>query len=388
LQIPEVQNFPPQERSGLKKHRVTDIPEYQCCNIRQIIYDFHKTEGCRVMVKNLQQKIKDDLGIVASETSLRRILKKMGFKWRKTENNRKILIEKMEIRALRIKYLNKIQYFRSQQRPIVFLDETYLHSGHTSSKNWTDDTTKGLFKNISKGPRLIIVHAGGDMGFIPNCQLIFKSGTKSGDYHSEMNSENYGKWLQERLIPNLPVNSIVVTDNAPYHNVQIHAAPNSNSRKADMKNWLHEKNIIFDGSMLKPQLYELIKINKKRHIRYKFDEVMLAHGHTVLRLPPYHPDLNPIELIWATVKNNVSKKNITFKLEDVRKLAEHEFDHITPEEWQKRCQHVINIEHKYLENEAFTDIHTEINPLIINLNDDSSTSSSESEENHYSDSTE
>jgi transposase len=44
-------------------------------------------------VKNLQQKIQDDLGIVASETSLRRILKKMGFKWRKTENNRKIIIQ-------------------------------------------------------------------------------------------------------------------------------------------------------------------------------------------------------------------------------------------------------------------------------------------------------
>jgi hypothetical protein len=53
-----------------------------------------------------------------------------------------------------------------------------------------------------------------------------------------------------------------VTDNAPYQNVQIHA-----TRKADMINWLHEKNIIFDRSMLKPQLYELIKINKKRHIR-------------------------------------------------------------------------------------------------------------------------
>jgi hypothetical protein len=74
-------------------------------------------------------------------------------------------------------------------------------------------------------------------------------------------------------------------------------------------------------------------------------------------------------------------------LEDVRKLAEHEFDQITPEEWQKCCQHAINIEQKYLENEAFTDIHTEINLLIINLNDDSSTGSSESEENHYSDST-
>jgi hypothetical protein len=94
------------------------------------------------------------------------------------------------------------------------LDETYLHSKHTSSKNWTDESTKGLFANILKGLRLIIIHAGGEMGFIPNCLLMFKSKTKSGDYHSETNSQNYGKWLEEKLIPNLP-NSVVVTDNAP-----------------------------------------------------------------------------------------------------------------------------------------------------------------------------
>jgi transposase len=296
-----------------RKCSVTELPEYELCNIRHIIHDFHKTEGSRVSLLKLTQKIKKELNWNGSKESLRTILGKIGFKWRKTQNNRQLLIEKNDIRALRISYLEKIKYFRSQNQPIIFLDETYLHSGHTSSKNWTDESTKGLFPNISKGQRLIMVHAGGDMGFIPNCLLIFKSGTKTGDYHSEMNAQNYGKWLEEKLIPNIPANSVIVTDNAPYHNVQLNPAPTSNSKKADMVKWLTEKNITFQPTMLKPQLYQIIKHYKKRYVSYKFDALLRDHGHTVLRLPPYHPDLNPIELIWATVKNNVAKKTLLSK---------------------------------------------------------------------------
>src|SRR3978361_2305559 len=95
-------------------------------------------------------------------------------------------LKRNDIRALRIKYLEKIKYFRNQGYPIVFLDETYIHAGHTASKSWTDNTSKGLFKNISKGARLTIIQGVGDMGFIPNALLIFKSGTKSGDYHDEI----------------------------------------------------------------------------------------------------------------------------------------------------------------------------------------------------------
>ena len=94
---------------------------------------------------------------------------------------------------MRIHYIQKIRYYRSQNRPFIYLDETYLHSGHTCSKSWSDESSNGLFSNISKGNRLIIIHAGGEMGFIPNCLLMFKSGTKTGDYHHKMNSENYGK---------------------------------------------------------------------------------------------------------------------------------------------------------------------------------------------------
>jgi hypothetical protein len=92
---------------------------------------------------------------------------------------------------------------------------------------------------------IIFVHAGGEMGFVPNALLIFKSGckSKSSDYHDDMNAENYETWLKEKLIPNLPQNSVVVTDNASYHNVQLNRAPTSASRKSEMKEWLMQKNI-------------------------------------------------------------------------------------------------------------------------------------------------
>jgi hypothetical protein len=67
-----------------------------------------------------------------------------------------------------------------------------------------------------------------------------------------------------------------------------------------MKTWLLERNTQF-CDMLKAQLYDLIKLNKPKHKCYVIDQLLAEKGHTVFRLPPYHPDLNPIELIWANV---------------------------------------------------------------------------------------
>lgn len=49
----------------------------------------------------------------------------------------------------------------------------------------------------------------------------FTSANTIGDYHSEMDANNFTKYIQEKLIPNLPTNSILVLDNAPYHSRQI-----------------------------------------------------------------------------------------------------------------------------------------------------------------------
>jgi hypothetical protein len=39
--------------------------------------------------------------------------------------------------------------------------------------------------------------------------------------------------------------------------------------------------------------------------------------------------LNTIEPIWSQVKNNVAKENVTFQLNDVITLANHELDSVT-----------------------------------------------------------
>lgn len=349
------------------------MEEYDKCHFRRIIHNFHKTEGCRVTIKHLCEKLKEDLQWNGKPTSLRSVLNDLGFRWRRTPNNRRLLIEKHDIRLLRINFLQKINFYREQNRPIIYIDETYLHGGHTQSKSWSDNSSEGLFSNISKGQRLIMLHAGGEMGFLPNTLVIFKSGTKSGDYHDEMNSQNYETWLKDKLMPNLPQNSVIVIDNAPYHNVQENRAPTSNSKKCEMVTWLSDRNIPFSTAMLKPQLYDIVKGCKKRYVTYKFDSLLSSQGHTVLRLPPYHPDLNPIELIWAQVKNNVAKRNTTFKLAEVQKLAEEEFAAVTQEDWQKCCSHAQKFEKSYLENEVTVDVQTE--QIIINISADSDSES-------------
>jgi len=42
------------------------------------------------------------------------------------------------------------------------------------------------------------------------------------------------KWLQEKLIPNLESKSVIVVDNASYHNVQFNRHSTSNARKGEM----------------------------------------------------------------------------------------------------------------------------------------------------------
>mgnify|MGYP000256399146 CR=1 FL=1 len=129
--------------------------------------------------------------------------------------------------------------------------------------------------------------------------------------------------------------------------------------------------------MYKPELYELIKLNNPRFSRYKTESLLAEYGHLILRLPTYHPDLNPIEFIWASVKDYVAKKNITFNFDDAIKLVNQKLDSITEKEWTSRCMHVIEREKSYLRLERVVDESSE--QIIIRLGEDSDTSSDDAE---------
>ncbi len=184
-----------------------------------------------------------------------------------------------------------------------------------------------------------------------------------------MNNENFMKWVTTQLLPNLPEKSVLVLDNAAYHNVTVEKNVTSSSRKQEMLDWLTKHNIPCNSSMTKVELYDLVKTHRPAiPPKYKLDELLESHGHTVLRLPPYHPELNPIEKIWANVKNFVASHNTTFQLDDVEKLARQRFEQLGAETWKPICDHVKEVEQKMMSHEFAIDTITDQSDLNFVVN--------------------
>ena len=88
-------------------------------------------------------------------------------------------------------------------------------------------------------------------------------------------------------------------DNASIHNKREEGTPTRNTRKADMQNWLIEKNVEFSPRALKDDLWKLIQEKLKDCPEYSIDKMVkeLRPDITLERLPPYHCELNVIEMI-------------------------------------------------------------------------------------------
>ena len=205
-----------------------------------------------------------------------------------------------------------------------------------------------------------------------------------------MNGDIFTQWVERQLLPNLPRQSVVVMDNASYHSIQEAGAkpPTMATRKADMQKWLTDIGVVYDARLTKPKLYEIVQQHKSSISKsYQIDNVIANNGHFVLRLPPYHCDLNPIELIWADVKSYVSRNNTNFKTTDVKGLIQEAFTAVDSGKWRKACQHVAKIETMYWKKDNIQ-VQT-VAPIIIALDEDteeeSDVSSVASDENVDSD---
>lgn len=207
--------------------------------------------------------LREDIDFDGSREHLRRLLKAIGFKYKRCKSNRQALLEKPNIAAKRETYLKVIMENRNLpdelQKDIVYLDESYIHSSYKIKKCWQSIDSIGVTEDISKGKRWILIHAGTENGFVPNALLMFSGTNKQEDYHSEMNQQNFTKWVNEKLIPNLKEPAIIVMDNAPYHSVVKNKAPTSASRVAEIKLWLSENDITYDSTLRKPSLLALVK---------------------------------------------------------------------------------------------------------------------------------
>lgn len=153
---------------------------------------------------------------------------------------------------------------------------------------------------------MIICHIGSETGFVPDALWTFES-KKTGDYHEDMNGKSFENWFR-KIVPTLGENCVIVLDNASYHSRKAEKIPTSATKKALIQEWLRAKSIPFEDDMVKAELLRIVNQHKSEYNKYIVDEIATTYKRTVLRLPPYHCELNPIELIWADIKNYVAKK--------------------------------------------------------------------------------
>lgn len=79
-------------------------------------------------------------------------------------------------------------------------------------------------------------------------------------FQTTINTAVFNAWVEQDLLPKLPAKSVVIMDNATFH--------------------------------------------KGKEMQKALDKA----GHTLLYLPPYSPDLNPIEKKWAQAKHHRRQK--------------------------------------------------------------------------------
>jgi hypothetical protein len=109
--------------------RITNADDFniRVSVIRRTVCDFYSQEKIVASVRKLLPKLRESINFKEGSTSLKLILRKMGFKWNKTRNNRRALIERDDIRSKRVAYLRAVQKYRQEGRPTIYEDEPFTH---------------------------------------------------------------------------------------------------------------------------------------------------------------------------------------------------------------------------------------------------------------------
>ena len=315
-------------------------------------------EGRHITLTTLHEYLKSlKTGCYFTTRTLGRALERWGFVFGKGTRTQK-LKEKDHVVAARQRYLRRKRANRKGEgtvRPEVYLDESYVNKNHSNDFVWYfDDDGPWIQKPAGKGERLIIISAITKNGWVPGANLTFKSNKKTGDYHGQMNHEMFTKWFTEKLIPNIPENSLIIMDNAAYHNVlSPHSAPTPSCKKDRIKHWLGQNNIPVGEDCLKVEMVEILnKIAPSP--TYILDEVAADYGHEILRTPPYHPELQPIETCWAVVKNQVAR-DCDFTMANLINQLENAFSCVTGKTCSGLIGKVRKIEDKFWKEDILLD---------------------------------
>ena len=155
-------------------------------------------------------------------------------------------------------------------------------------------------------------------------------------------------------MPNIPEGAFVVLDNAKYHNVLVQDFfPNASHTKEELRDWLTRNGHAWHEDMLKSELLEKC-IRWAPRPEYRLDCLAATKGITIVRTPPYHPELQPIETCWAIVKNYMAD-NCDFTMKGIRERLPEAFAKVTADTCRKIMAKVTEQEDRYWEDDQKLD---------------------------------
>ena len=142
-------------------------------------------------------------------------------------------------------FCRRIDGVKKEDKPIVYIDESGFAHDMPRTHGYSD-----------KGKRCYGTRRWGAKGRTNAIGALLGSALIAvGLVACSVNTSVFTSWVEQILLPNLPAKSLVVMDNASFH------------KGKDMQ------------------------------------QILQDAGHTLLYLPPYSPDLNPIEKKWAQAKH-------------------------------------------------------------------------------------
>lgn len=408
----------PMKKQCVRRGRTKiELDDFTLNVIRRTIHDFYLAKMFPT-IKNLHQKLISslpDFPEMSSKTLLN-IVKSIGFSFQKI-TKKPILMESLEVAATRHTYLRKIRNLRSEGYKIFYTDETWCSQNHTTTYCWQENVIDSLNKNFNNydqyrghiqqiygwrggfktpsgaGDRIIILHIGSEDGFLEGGELCFVGKKNTGDYHNEMNSSHYQEWF-EKILQLLPPKAAIVIDQAPYHTMVDPDTknPTMSWKKDEIVSWSLRREI-----PLPPGVDNFMQMTKAELIVHatpyfgkpekKLEQIVkrVRPDVELVWLPVAHCELNPIELVWAYVKNKIAKVNMANQAEKGRSmqvlnnLCKESLHSVTPLLWKQCIGHAMKIEDNYWKNDQLTDNIPIVEPIVINLNDSSSEDSDNSD---------
>jgi hypothetical protein len=308
-------------------------------------------------------------------TTLYKLMGRARLHFARRKTHHEAVKEEAFIAAQRTTYIKQVREWRSKGYTIFYLDESCLTKNMSTKMQWQSETGEGSYASPQgKGERIIISDLGSSrVGFLPGAELIFlgRASTINQDYHGEMNADIFEQWLEEDVLWRISQASphgcgVLVLDRAPYHRRitdETKRATKSMKKSELIAHLLRHKHPLDayteEGlrALTRDVLFTLCEERQPRP-RFKVEELAEVYGIKILFLPVAHPELNPIELMWAQMKQQVRKYNVTFKTEDVVALARSTRLRLNADSWKGAEAHCIKYEDLYMQNEM--DEHIEL----------------------------